>query len=168
MESDIHNWILNKLSVEDKAFSGMPACPFAKTALLDNKVKCIELKNIFDHISMADYLLAELENYTYHWPKDIDVIVLGCDPKLISAEKLSEITEHANNTFIGERGYLVLEDHPDHIESVDGFVVNQGNWALLLLQSRDKIITARKILDRRGYYKNWDADYYKEVVLDRT
>lgn len=168
MESDIHEWIINKLSTEDEAFNGLPACPFAKKALLDGKVKCVELRNIFSHVVMPDYFLAELENFTYHWPKGIDVLVIGCDPTLISAEKLTEITELANSTTIGKRGYLVLEDHPDHVESVNGFVVNEGNWALLLVQSRKKVVAAREILEKRGYYKNWDPEYYKEVVLDRT
>jgi len=38
----------------------------------------------------------------------------------------------------------------------------------VLLQSKEKIVSARKILERRGYYKNWDQEYYKEVVLDRS
>lgn len=168
MESDIHEWIETKLSVELDEFNGLPACPFAKQAMLENKIKCVHLKNVFGHIVMPDYFLAELENFTYHWPKNKEVIVLGCDPADISAEKLSEVAEQANSTFLKKRGYIVLEDHPDHAENVAGYSVNQGTWALLLLQSRKKIIGAREILEKRGYYKNWDPEYYREVVLDRS
>jgi len=168
MESDVHAWIEQRLSVELDEFNGMPACPYARQAVLDGKVKCVELKNIFGHIVMPDYFRAELENFTYHWPKNIDVVVLGCDAELISSEQLSEIAEQANTGLIGKRGYLVLEDHPSEVEAVAGYTVNQGTWALLLLQSRKKILAAREILERKGYYKNWDEQYYKDVVLDRS
>lgn len=168
MESDIREWILSRLSNNLEEFNNMPACPFAKQALLDNKIKIIELKKVFEHISMSEYFLAELENFTYHWPDGLEVIVIGCDPSLITATELSNIAEKANDTFLDQRGYIVLEDHPNEIEQVSGYVVNQGSWALLLLQSKDKIKNARRILEHKGYYNNWDKNYYKEVVLDRS
>lgn len=168
MESDIHDWIINKLSVELDEFNGLPACPFAKQALLENKIKVVHLKNIFSHIVMPDYFTAELENFTYQWPKNTDVVVLGCDPEHISATALSELVETANSTFLAKRGYIALEDHPAVEESVAGYTLNQGTWALILLQSKKKIVGAREILAKRGYYKNWDPEYYKEVVLDRS
>jgi len=168
MESDVHAWITHKLSVPLEQFNDMPACPFAQQAMLDKRIKCVELKNIFSHIVMPDYFRAELENFTYHWPKNIEVVVLGCDPSLVTPQQLSEIAETANSGLIGKRGYLVLEDHPDEPETVAGYTVNQGTWALLLLQPRKKILAAREILQKRGYYKNWDPDYYKSVVVDRS
>lgn len=168
MESDVHAWILDKLSVDLEEFNNMPACPYAKQALLDGKIKCVEINSVFGPDLIPDQFLAELENFSYQWPKGSEVVVLGCNPELISAEQLTELAEQANNTFLKARGYLVLEDHPAVEESVAGYVVNQGTWALLLLQPKKKIIAAREILDRRGYYKNWDHEYYKEVVLDRS
>lgn len=168
MESDVHTWILDKLSVDLSEFNNMPACPYAKQALLDGKIKCVQINNVFDSADIPDQLLAELENFSYQWPKGIEVVMLGCTPDIISSEKLTEIAEQANNTFLKTRGYLVLEDHPTVEESVAGYVVNQGAWALLLLQSRKKVVAAREILEKRGYYKNWDPDYYKEVVLGRS
>lgn len=167
MESDVYEWIENKLSPQREEFNGLPACPYAQQAMLEGKVKCVELKNHFSHIVMPDYFRAELENFTYHWPKNIDVVVLGCEPGLITSEQLTEIAVTSNQGLIGKRGYLVLEDHPSEPESVAGYNVNQGSWALLLLQSRKKITTAREILESKGYYKNWDPEY-KADVLSRT
>jgi hypothetical protein len=168
MESDIHAWILNSLSHNLEEFNNMPACPYAKQALVDNKVKCVEINSVFGDDVIPYQFLAELENFSYQWPKGIEVVVLGCNPDYISALRLTEIAEQANSTFLKTRGYLVLEDHPSVEESVAGYVVNQGAWALLLLQSRKKVIAARKILEKRGYYKNWDPEYYTEVVSDRS
>ncbi len=161
MESDIHKWIIEKLSVSLDAFNNMPACPFAKQALTDNKVKVIEIHNKKD-------LTNKMKYYAGNWPTNIEVLVLGCSPEIITASELTEITEAANNSFLNDYNYLALEDHPAELEYVEDFCVNEGNWALILLQSKAKINSARKILKKRGYYKNWDEDYFKEVVLDRS
>ena len=44
--------------------------------------------------------------------------------------------------------------------------VNQGKYALALLQPIDKLQRARKILQKQDYYKYWTEEYYKEVVDD--
>jgi hypothetical protein len=161
MESDITKWILERLSVELEEFNNLPACPFAKQSLLENKIQIVSVTD-------SGEFIAEIDAFTRDWPDSLDVLILGCNPKNITPEELSSLTETANNTFLKERDFLALEDHPDYKEMVGDFVVNEGNWALVLLQKRSKVVTARKILDRRGYYKNWDETYYKEVVLDRS
>lgn len=158
MESDIQKWILERLSVDLPEFNNMPACPFAKQALIDKKIKIVKCKDF------TESMLYE----TDPWPENIEVIVFGIDPASISPTELTEVTEVANSTFLGERGLIGLEDHPDSLENVAGYNVNEGNWALILVQSLTKVKNARKILEKRGYYKNWDTEYYKEVVLDRS
>lgn len=160
MESDIYEWINDRLSMSYKIFNDMPACPFAKQALIDKKIRIIELNNKNEFYSV-------LKNCITNWDEDIEVVILGCDPSTITADELSNITEDANNTFL-KNDYLALEDHPDYLEFVGDFCVNEGNWALILLQKKSKINLARKILEKRGYYKNWSKDYYKEVVLNRS
>ena len=161
MESDISSWIIDRLSVSLPTFNNMPACPFAKQALLRNRVKIIQLDNKHD-------FEAQLDKLTTMWPEDIEVVVLGTAPNNISSEELTELTETANSTFLKQRGYLALEDHPQELEYVEDFCVNEGNWALILLQASSKIAEARAMLSNRGYYKHWDQNYYNEVVLERS
>lgn len=161
MESDIKNWILEKLSTEHEIFNNLPACPFAKQALLDNKIEIVSVTD-------SSEFVAEMDAFTREWPENIDVLVLGCSPSSITPEELSTLAETANDTFLKERDFLALEDHPDYKEYVGNFQVNEGNWALILLQKKSKVINARKILEKRGYYKFWDKEYFKEVVLDRS
>ncbi len=160
MESDIYDWVI-RLSEPRSEFNNLPACPYAKKAMMENKVRVIEVK------SGSDFT-PTLQSVTSDWPENIEVVVIGCDPSQVSPDYLTEITETANSTFLAERGYLALEDHPEVKEEVAGYVVNCGGWALLLLQASEKILTARAFLERRGYYKNWDENYYKDVVLDRS
>ena len=68
--------------------------------------------------------------------------------------------------FLNARGYIALEDHPDAEEKVLDVCVNQGKYALVLLQERDKLQRARNILQKQDYYKYWTPEYYEEVVND--
>ena len=75
MESKINEWIVNRLSINLPEFNNLPACPFAKEALIKNKIVIQELDNQFEsRLSMKEYFLAELENYSYHWQKRKEVI----------------------------------------------------------------------------------------------
>ena len=163
LASDIESWILNTLSTRSEVFNGLPPCPYAKSAWLDNKVKVHHITG--EHFEPKMHLSAELENYTYHWPKGKEVVVLGVDPNLISAEQLSKVIDDQHN-MLSKRGYTALEDHPDDVEMVSNVKLNQGKWALVLLQETSKLNEARDWLESRDYYKNWDPEY-KASVQDR-
>ena len=89
--------------------------------------------------------------------------MLGCEPTLISATELEACVDETYK-LLEDRGYVALEDHPDHVESVKDLVFNQGDYALILIQEADKLDKARKILAKQDYYKNWPQEYYEDVV----
>ena len=160
VSKDIEDWILNFLSKPNEVFNGLPPCPYAKKAWVDGKVVVQHLDNRFD---IKQWISAELENYTYQWPKGKEVVVLGFDPLSILPHQLSEILEHAK-PMLSKRGYTALEDHPFEREEVAGVHLNQGTWALVLLQPTEKLVEARAWLESKDYYKNWDPDYKQEVI----
>lgn len=162
-ETHIYDWINGFLSIPHNTFNDLPPCPFAKQAMLDDKIKCVEIKNTFN-LSMSEYFISELENFSYHWPGKKEVVILGCDPKLITSDDLSDAIEHANKKFLHKRGYIALEDHPDEIELVKDVVLNNGKYAVVFLQDVNKLNTARTALQKQNYYVNWDAEYYADVV----
>lgn len=160
LASDIESWILNKLSKPSAVFNGLPACPYAKQAWIDNKVHCHFLDGTFP---IQEWISAELENYTYHWPKGKEVVVLGFDPDSITSEELSNILDDRKD-MLSKRGYTALEDHPNECEQVGDVILNQGSWGLVLLQETRKLAEARAWLEGKDYYKNWDSEYKQSVV----
>lgn len=162
LADDIETWIVEWVSQHNKNLNAVP-CPFARQALVDNKILIRELE-FLEHISMSDYFRAELENYTYHWPNDKEVVVLGCRPELISANNLEQTVDQCNQTFLKDRGYIALEDHPDNLEIIAGETMNQGSWALVLVQTKSKLDKASAILERQGYYKTWSQKNIDDVV----
>ena len=162
LQADLETWIHDWVSVYNEKLQSVP-CPFAKQAYVDNKILIRELKRV-DTLTMADYFAAEIENYTYHWPKDIEVVALGCDPNLIDSNELSDIVKRCNEGFLKNRGYIALEDHPDSLEIISGEIMNQGSWALVLVQAKDKLAKASAMLERQGYYKTWSQENLDDVV----
>lgn len=157
MESDIHTWILERLSENHRSFNDLPACPFAKEALLNNRV-------LIHNLDQYETFYSLLDQYSQSWPEGKEVVVLGCMPNRVDSTTLTQIVDDATEDFLSSRGFIALEDHPDEIESVAGYVVNQGTYALVLLQSAQKLNKARLILDKKGYYKHWDSEYKQEVL----
>ncbi len=162
-ELSISNWIQTFLSTPSKTLNNLPPCPFAKKALMSNKVIIHQL-NLVSNISMKDYFKTEIKNYVYDWPDEKEVIVLGCEPDLISVEDLEACVDETTEDFLEQYGYVALEDHPNKEERVKDLVFNQGEYALILIQESKKLKNARQILDKQNYYINWDKDYYNDVV----
>ena len=162
LASSIESWIKQRLSVKSEVFNGLPPCPYAQSAWLDGKVKTHHLDGTFP---LLTHILAEIENYTYHWPKGCEVVVLGFDPLGILPAQLSEIIDNTK-PMLTKRGYTALEDHPFEREEVGGVWLNNGEYALVLLQPTEKLVEARAWLESKDYYKNWDPEY-KQDVQDR-
>jgi hypothetical protein len=162
LQTNIESWILDRLSTRSEVFNGLPPCPYAKAAWIDGKVKTHYLDGKFP---LQTHIPAEIENYTYHWPKSCEVVVLGFDPLGILPAHLSEILDDCK-LMLSKRGYTALEDHPFEREEVQGIWLNNGTWALVLIQPTEKLVEARQWLETKNYYKNWDPSY-KESVQSR-
>jgi hypothetical protein len=156
---NIQDWIYARLSRPSNSFAGLPPCPYAKKAWVDGAVKTHYLNETFP---LTTSIPAEIENYTYHWPKNTEVVVLGFDPLRILPSTLSDILDRAK-PMLDKRGYTALEDHPHEYEEVDGVWLNNGEYALVLLQETSKLIEARAWLEGKDYYKNWTDDYKEDV-----
>jgi len=159
LASNIESWIKERLSVKSEVFNGLPPCPYAQSAWLEGKVKIHHLDGKFP---LQTHIPAEMENHTYHWPKGCEVVVLGFDPLGILPSQLSDILDD-KKSLLDKRGYTALEDHPFEREEVDGVWLNNGEWALVMIQSTDKLTEARAWLESKEYYKNWDPEYKQDV-----
>ena len=142
--SDLETWILKFLAKPSKSFGNLPPCPYARRAWLDGKVK------IIDNYLSADYskiLSGEMDLYVLHLPyMDSNTIELY----------MEEILDHVGPDFI------ILDDHPDVPEEVDGVNLNFGK-PLIFIQSRAKLTEAREQLKLTDYYNHFDSAYLASI-----
>jgi hypothetical protein len=151
----LKDWILNFLSQPNVVFNGFSACPYAKKALIDNKVTFIESKDY------AHDIPALLDN----WDNAVDVVIFVC-PHNVDPKEFEEQTRAINEAYLS-KGFVCLEDHKDSPEEVAGLFLNNGQYNIILCQRLEKLNQAAELLKSKGYYNNWTNEYYNDVVTWR-
>lgn len=158
LKADVSAWIMDWVSVHNDKLGHVP-CPFARNALMNDKIHWILCEDA-EHISNHLYALMELG-----LPKE--VVVIGCARTDVTAKQLAKIVKHANNKWLLPSELVALEDHPDDPEVVAGASMNQGYWALVLVQETAKLNSASEMLKKQGYYDRWTQAQIDDVVTWR-
>ena len=81
-------------------------------------------------------------------------------------EKLSELIKSMNDVLM-PANYVILEDHPDDLEIVNGISMNQGTYALALVQSLSDLNAKAKIMADKGFYDSRPEDYLEQLFQHR-
>jgi hypothetical protein len=155
LKADVATWILDWVSVHNDALGVIP-CPFAKQALITNKLDFTIAGNI--------EVLHSLLDMVSRTGLKSEVLVIGMNRNIISPKDLSSIIKDINANVLMPTGYVALEDHPDDEETVNGVKMNQGSWVLILIQLTEKLNQASTMLQKQGYYSNWTQEEYDDVV----
>ena len=151
----IQNWINNFVTKPNPVFGNLPPCPFARRAIVDNKVEFQEM------IGTTDYATLYQTVFNFDWDtKDVLCMILPGDH--FSAKETVEIARDLNSYFM-PRDIVVLEDHPKISERVSSVKLNNGEFILFLAQSLSKLNHFSKVLESGPYYKNWSKSYLQSV-----
>ena len=62
---------------------------------------------------------------------------------------------------------LALEDHPSDVENVNGVIMNQGQYALALVQCLSDLNTKAQQMASKGFYHNWPEEYLQGLFQHR-
>ena len=143
----IETWITGVLDTPNSKFGNLPPCPYAKKAWVEGNVN---VKMFDDTQSFAPQ----------DWDKEVNIYVMN---PWTSSELVSDMAKNYNNLY---PDYLFLEEHPDLVEDVGGFVVNQGELILLIVQDRKPLEEARAKLQETNYYEHWTPEM-KERIIER-
>lgn len=160
-KSDVSDWIYDFVSRYNTELEAIP-CPFAKQALNNNRIVWKLAYNRIDVYNICyDY------SYDNIW-NNKEVVIIGLDPKNITAEDLSDHIKRLNKEILMPKGYIALDDHPDDEEIINNVKMNQGKWAMVLIQSTSKLIQASVSLEKQGYYSKWSQKNLEDVVSWRN
>ena len=154
---DILHWSETFVEVPHPALGNWAPCPFARKARLAGTVKVVVgIDPYYDMKSRAGWGMG-----------DHEVIVYAYDPAVWNHEQFSTALKDANQEFLLGRDLLVLEDHPADVEDVNGVIMNQGKYALVLVQSLSKLNTAAKQMGAKGFYHAWPEEYLTGLFKHR-
>jgi len=157
VKKDIELWIANFLEVPHPALGGFSPCPYARSARVKN--------------SYAVYLgtdpYYDLKYRGRQGMGDKEVVIYVYDPKEWTHEQLAGSIDLANQEVLVPRDMLALEDHPDDVEMVNGVCMNQGTYALALVQSLSDLNAKAKQMANRGFYHSWPEEYLTGLFQHR-
>jgi hypothetical protein len=65
------------------------------------------------------------------------------------------------------RDLIALEDHPSDPEIVNGVCMNQGTYALALVQNLTELNEKAHLMARKGFYDTWPKEYLQQLFQHR-
>jgi hypothetical protein len=147
---ELEHWLANFVEQPNPLLNNWPPCPYARQARLNKQIL-----TVFDSpLEIAQYR-NQLDDY--------DVVVLCFDHTLFSASQIELFTAHVNSILMWQ-DCVVLEDHPDSEELVNGVKMNFGKCGLMVLQRLSKLNAAADQLKGKGYYGTWSKENLDQVV----
>ena len=154
---DINQWIEEFLEIPNPALGGWSPCPYARRARLDNAYE-VRLGNniLFDIINVATQGLGGR-----------DVVIIAYDPADYTGTNFELAVHAACKQYLLPRDLIALVDHPDLPELVNGVTMNQGAYALILIQNLTDLNQKAAAMGRKGFYDTWPDAYLKELFQHR-
>ena len=155
---NIERWVETFVEVKNPALGNWPPCPYARKARLENDYDI--------RIGKDPYY--DLVNIAVHGLGDKSVVVFAYDPAEFNYNDFNYKLKLANETWLLRNDILALEDHPDDLELVNGVIMNQGTYALALVQSLSDLNAKAKTMAAKGFYDTWPKDYLQSLFQHRT
>ena len=157
VRQDIEQWIVEFLEIPHPALGEFPPCPYARSA---------RLKKSYEIYIGADPYY-DLKNRARYGMGNKEVIIYVYDPMEWNHDMFASSIEAANTEFLLPADILALEDHPDDVENVNGVIMNQGKYAMVLVQSLSDLNTKAKLVARKGFYDTWSEEYLQTLFQHR-
>lgn len=157
VKQDIEHWIENFVEVPHPALGGFPPCPFARQA---------RIKRTFE-VYLGSDPYYDLKNRARWGMGNREVIIYAYDPVEWPYKLFSTSIESANTEHLSRADILALEDHPADVENVNGVIMNQGKYALALVQSLSDLNAKAQQMAAKGFYHGWPEEYLQGLFHHR-
>ena len=155
---DIEQWIVNFVEVPHPALGGWAPCPYARKARLDRDFEVrLGLAPMHDLIRISKEGLGSKS-----------VVIIAYDADKFPYSQFSDDLDIANKKFLLPNNLLALEDHPADPEIVNGITMNQGTYALALVQSLSDLNEKAQLVAKKGFYDSWPEEYLEVLFKHRT
>jgi len=156
VQYDIERWIETFVEVPHPALGGWAPCPYARKARLDRDFEVrLGTNPYFDLKVVSQTGIAK------------SVVIFVYESTAYTAEQFSVQITAANTEFLLPQDLLALEDHPGSPELVNGVSMNQGSYALVLVQNLTDLNHKAKLMAGKGFYATWPEDYLVELFRHR-
>mgnify|MGYP003658637388 CR=1 FL=1 len=154
IKEQLSSWMITFLERPNPDLGNWPPCPYARQARI---AELIDIK-----FSKIDDLLETVKS-SFDLLEQKDVIIICFDHTSIDVSVLQDLVKEINDSIMDDN-YVILEDHPNELEAVNGVQMNFTHCGLLLVQKLDKLNQASAQLRSKGYYNVWAKSELDSVV----
>jgi len=158
IRQQLEAWLVDFVEKPNPMLNGWAPCPFARKARVTNR---------FDIVFATAATLKGTIELAAQQLQNLDAIAVCVDAAAITAEDLAHQVEQLNQQLMPQ-DVLLLEDHPEDVEMVNGVHMNFGACAIVFVQQLSKINTASAQLKQGGYYDCWSQENLDSVVSWRV
>jgi hypothetical protein len=156
MEKMLKEWI-TRLSEKRDELGGFSICPFAKKAYEDKKIYFSYITSKCDIASNGEPYITE---YLKSVPEDFEVVVFFNVENNLTDADLCDMISTLQKT---RNDLIFLKDHPSTPGFINGVNTGNGNYPLILVQPRSKLLEFREKLKMTSYYDWWSEEYKQEI-----
>lgn len=157
VQADIEYWISNFVEIPHPALGNWAPCPYARRARLDNDFAVrVGVNPYFDLLNIAKDGLGGKS-----------VLILAYDPDEFFYAQFNSDIQAANEEVLLRNNLIALEDHPGDAEIVNGISMNQGKYALAMVQSLSDLNDKAQLMASKGFYDTWPEEYLKLLFEHR-
>jgi len=164
--TDLRSWSQNVLEVPSLHLNGLPPCPYAKRAWLENKVEVIEA---------ADDVIVTAVRNAYKILDDSLELVVAASYELPDAVAMQHSIEALN--ILGAKSDLYFMCfHPeygaedaelDFLYDTDWESGIEDEYCMVFVQRLSTVDDKSRVLEKQGYYEAFPEDEYELLVLNR-
>jgi hypothetical protein len=153
---EIRQWSREFLEVPSSMLNGLPPCPYAKKAWLENKVT-------FSVNTGLDGLIQQIKQYDTH---DFDIVIWAdgfCD----GINEALSVTGTDLHLMLFHPDYSPSEAGLHFLEEVECLEDSELDYAMVFVQRLSILDDAALSLEKSGYYTNFPEDTYNSLVVER-
>ena len=158
LKNKLISWMTDFVEQPTERLGSLAVCPYARAARVNDKIA-------FKYCTVSEFM--EVLRDSMNDLDDKEVVVIAFDHTTIDPVALQEWVESVNRTALMPNNFVILEDHPNAPEYVNGVRMNFGHSGLLILQRLDRLNEAADALRKQGYYDKWDQNSLDSVVAWR-
>ena len=153
IEQKLLEWIKDFVEQPNPKLGNWAPCPYARAARQNNQIEIVKGLNALTDFETID--LDAKEVWVFYYPIE-----------QYTGTQFEEIARELNDTLM-KLDVVVLEDHPDLIDTVNGIRMNFDQASLLIIQKLSKLNEASNKLRSKGYYEHWSQNEIDSVVTWR-
>ena len=152
IEQKLIEWMKEFVEQPNPKLGNWAPCPYARAARINNQITIQQGTNPLIDVESINW---KQEVYVFWYPTE-----------QYTAQEFEQIARDLNDAYMSNN-IVILEDHPELVETVNGVRMNFGQSALLIVQRLTELNSAADKLRDKGYYDHWSQKEIDGVVTWR-